>query len=518
MAAESVKSEKKTKKKKAKGSNKAWETFKLKASLLRIWFFKNLKTFLLVALLIYLILILTGNATGGFLFGGLSEEIAKVTSATTVGDVLMNILAVILSIGTTVGFFYKKVHGIRLQDIKSKKLKLALISAGLYFNKDGKLVKRVEQIMQVDVDNDGKINKTPVAEVNQVAKDFNIIKGTVDAFGELKTILTSKIETQEDYRDLIQEAELQPTKDAFDDLDGKVTLPSISVTLDNVTIGTDPTVITDDTKVDITDVQAEIPNLITNEDIMVSSDENVEVVESLGTDENIAFVVETPIPERDTENIVANIEADNTDIPVDDNVLDSMLTPEGTNVVEDQNHVEDKISNSEVKEDNTEKKKNSALTTFVEENKALVASPDAWKNVSDYHKKKIFSFAIFAKVWRYIADGVKHLWKKIFKERSKTVEEIVTDLPSESDTKLNTDVPVTKNEKLDIQIIVNEDAVKIQADEAAELKRKQHEESIAAKLVAESKPVIATPSEAETAAKNAAATERAQKALERLLK
>lgn len=512
-AVDSNKSKKKNKK--AKGSNKTWETFKLKASLLRIWFFKNLKTFLLIALLVYLITILTGNATGGFLFGGLSEKIASVTSASTVGDIIMNVLAVILSIGTTMGLFYKKVRGIRLQDIKSKKLKLALIGAGLYFNQDGKLVKRVEQIMQVDVDNDGKINKTPVDEVNQVVKDFNIIKGTVDAFSELKTILTSKIETQEDYRDLIQEAELKDTKDAFDELDGKVTLPSISVTLDNVTIGTDPDVIADNNDaIDLNEATIELPALITdeitNEDDQTSSDDNVVIDEIVESEPIMDQDISETITREQAVSIIESKSED--DINISDEILDSALSFQ---IIE--NNTDSAIADAAVN-DAINSNENKPLTDVVDSSDHEKKLTDDWSNVSDYHKKKIFNFTVIVKFCRYITDGIKHFWKKIFKKRSKTVDEIVAELPITDQEVQDQDIILSNSDKLDVQIIVNENAIKLEADEAAELKRKQHEDNIANKLVAESKPITQTNSEAEIAIKNAAATERAQKALERLLK
>ena len=70
-------------------------------------------------------------------------------------------------------------------DIKSKKIKVLLVKAGLYFDKNGKLTKRVEAITNVDIDGDGK------ADTQEIKPDpdetlFEQVRRSND---ELKTII-----------------------------------------------------------------------------------------------------------------------------------------------------------------------------------------------------------------------------------------------------------------------------------------------------------------------------------------
>lgn len=192
--------------KKDKKPNRKWKRFKdnlyLKGSLLRIWSIKNIKTFIIVAVLVYAIVILTGNATGGIIFGGLSSKIDKLTSSTTVGDALMNTLAVILSLSSAVLFFWKRTRHITLGDIKSKKLKLAMIKAGLYFDDNGRIRKKANKTLKVSVDENGKVvEPDPVDDSSD-----GVISSTVSTVEELGTILTSNIKDEEDYTEVIDPA------------------------------------------------------------------------------------------------------------------------------------------------------------------------------------------------------------------------------------------------------------------------------------------------------------------------
>jgi len=58
----------------------------------------------------------------------------------------MSLFAATISILISVSMFTVKARSIAQNDIKSDKLKIALIKAKLYFNADGKLVKRVEKL------------------------------------------------------------------------------------------------------------------------------------------------------------------------------------------------------------------------------------------------------------------------------------------------------------------------------------------------------------------------------------
>lgn len=170
---------------------KFWKNTKLKLQLLRIWFVKNIVMFLEIAGITLLILMLTGvlpedTPVLGFIFGDLIASIHKILEKNDVNSGWMAFFSASISIVSAVGMFALKARSISIKDIKSDKLKLALIQAGLYFNSDGKLVKRVEKATQIDIDGDGKIAEEedikifngPISRTFNAIREFAIIVGT----------------------------------------------------------------------------------------------------------------------------------------------------------------------------------------------------------------------------------------------------------------------------------------------------------------------------------------------------
>jgi len=177
----------------------------LKLTLFRIWFVKNIMLFIMAFLLISLILMFTGCIhedtfiLGKLIYPLFSPLIDSINKFTAGAQTLMDVLAVILSVLTTIGLFSIKVKNIAITDIKNKKLKLALIRAGLYFNEEGKLVKKEE----------GKNGEEFKFETRE-----GIFSGIVRAADELKVVVSatevvSKEEAQEKLRNMNNEENIQ---------------------------------------------------------------------------------------------------------------------------------------------------------------------------------------------------------------------------------------------------------------------------------------------------------------------
>ena len=165
--------------------------------------------------LVYLILVLTGRVDGGILFGflnGFIDNIEESIGNANLYDSVMNIIALALSAVASFSLFVGKTKSLTVRDIKSRKLKEAIIAAGLFFNSDGKLVKRVEMYAQTDISEDGKIVNIEKEEV----KSTGSILGIFDAFKELHTITTAKIEIQSDVNDVIESTNLSQIKEMDD--------------------------------------------------------------------------------------------------------------------------------------------------------------------------------------------------------------------------------------------------------------------------------------------------------------
>jgi hypothetical protein len=222
-----------------------FEAFMLRVSLLKIWLLKNTTVFLKLGFLILVILTLTGQFdantpvlswTG---IGDLSEAI-KVTFANILDsngsqlgvDFWSALLGSTLSVFVAVGTLSSNVKHIALRDIKSVQLKRALIKAGLFFNRDGKLVKKIEETIRIDIDGDNKIGNvdTHLDEIHNEGF-FSGVKRTVN---ELGSIVSVKIDTVEDANRIKEKANLNKTSESLDQVNNITTNTAVNIVEEKV--------------------------------------------------------------------------------------------------------------------------------------------------------------------------------------------------------------------------------------------------------------------------------------------
>lgn len=209
-----------TKEEKAYRKKQSWETFKLRMSLLRIWLVKNSMLFLKITLMAIFVLMLTGNVHEGTpllgstiypIFKSVLDEInAGITSG--FGAATLDILGAVVSLIFTLLLFRSKLRSIAIDDIKSKKMKVALLKAGLYFDENGQLVQRLENATSSDLNQDGKVG-TNNAAINII--DEGLFSGIKRAGKELKIVLTAKIIDDVSYQRIVANAGLKQTSDAL---------------------------------------------------------------------------------------------------------------------------------------------------------------------------------------------------------------------------------------------------------------------------------------------------------------
>jgi len=202
------------------------EIFKLKMSLLRIWFFKNFVVFLQAAMYILILAILTGRiGNDAFILNLVGLDNFSVAIDDTlvndfsIGTMLINLVYVFSSAIVVIGTVSTKSKQLVLSDIKKSSTKMMLLRAGLYFNKDGKLVKRIEEVTKIDLDGDNMIGNTG-EEVTDFPNE-NIFKGLKRTGEEFITIVTLKPESTADADAFIEENDMVGTAEAinnFNDL------------------------------------------------------------------------------------------------------------------------------------------------------------------------------------------------------------------------------------------------------------------------------------------------------------
>jgi hypothetical protein len=191
-----------------------FEAFKLRTTLLKIWAVKNTVVFFELFLFIGIILVLTGQLPESTpIVGELSLTIKEVFTNQYSNDFFLNIIGTVLSLLVTIGMLSTNTKNIVLSDIKSKKLKKSLVKAGLYFNQDGRLVKRLEEAMNMDLTGNGKIGDKDVSVEDLPREGF--LPKLKQAGEELGTIMTVKIETKEDAQEAAKEANLEKTQEAL---------------------------------------------------------------------------------------------------------------------------------------------------------------------------------------------------------------------------------------------------------------------------------------------------------------
>jgi hypothetical protein len=222
-----------------------WETFKLRVALLKIWAVKNATVFLELFAYILIILVMTGQIkenTPIFVWFGLDELSVSMNDVITnnfnVGNVLLSLVTVMSSAIVIIGTVSTHSKRIALHDIKSPTLKRSLVRAGLYFNKEGKLVKRIEEAFKMDIDGDNKIGDV---DVESFPKE-GLFKGLRRSGEEFVTIVTFKPEGENDFEKIVEKTNMVDTAAALqsiqDDIKSdrkQLTLKDVKDTVDDAT-------------------------------------------------------------------------------------------------------------------------------------------------------------------------------------------------------------------------------------------------------------------------------------------
>lgn len=207
-----------------------WKTVQLRMSLLRIWFMKNIMLFIRIACVVCLVCIFTGVITAETpilgsiiypIFAPLADEINTVIAEKEI-DGLMTFFSVAISVLFTVSMFAIKARSIAQSDIKNPKLKYAMVQANLYFNENGKLVKKIEKATGEDINMDGKIDENDIVTEGSRVGFF---KGMVSAFQEFNTIMKADFNGNEEddndeevYEKILEEADLKKTAEATEEI------------------------------------------------------------------------------------------------------------------------------------------------------------------------------------------------------------------------------------------------------------------------------------------------------------
>lgn len=211
-----------------------WKTLQLRTSLLRIWFMKNIMLFIRIACVVCLVCIFTGVITADTpilgtiiypIFAPLADEINAVIAEKEI-DGLMTFFSVAISVLFTVSMFAIKARSIAQSDIKNPKLKYAMVQANLYFNENGKLVKKIEKATGEDINMDGKIDENDVVSNSGRVGFF---KGMVSAFQEFNTIMKADFNGNEEddndeevYEKILEEADLKKAAEATEEIEEHV--------------------------------------------------------------------------------------------------------------------------------------------------------------------------------------------------------------------------------------------------------------------------------------------------------
>lgn len=288
------------------GHTRFWNNLKLRFSLFRIWFMKNIKVFIQVFCIVCLVCIFTGTIDantpilGSTIYVLLEPLVSEINSTIANREIenLMTFFSIIISVLISIGMFTAKVRRIAITDIKNDKLKYALIQANLYFNSDGVLVKKMEKAIGEDIDGDGKID-TDELEAAQNKKGF--FKSIVDAVKEFNTIMKADFgdtveESNETYKDVLEDADLEDAAVATKEID-KI----VEVGVSNIII---------DKAIDV--VEDEAIETVDNQEI--DMDEKLEKISLLEKIKNFFTKKKKDVHEElenlDTEIITNNIEND----------------------------------------------------------------------------------------------------------------------------------------------------------------------------------------------------------------
>lgn len=145
----------------------------------------------------------------------------------------MDFFAASISILTSIGLFTLKLRRVAQSDIKNDRIKIALIKANLYFNSDGRLVKKTEKMVGKDLDGDGIISdKEP-----EVTK--GLFSGIATAIKEFHTIATADLsgneeEIEEKYEKVLTQAELKDSEEALEEISETLKKGTTVMVLDGI--------------------------------------------------------------------------------------------------------------------------------------------------------------------------------------------------------------------------------------------------------------------------------------------
>ena len=193
------------------------ERAQLKAALLWIWFIKNIKVFIWAVFIILVALTCMGvikpdTPLLGTIFGSISEAFQGLIKDLDGDYTIWTVIESIISLGFIVGLAATNFDRIALKDIKSKRIKVLLVKAGLYFDKNGKLTKRIEAITDVDIDGDGKADDQEIVH----DPDETLFEQVRRSNEELKTIINIDLsEIDENGNFVSKKKEEEQTEEEF---------------------------------------------------------------------------------------------------------------------------------------------------------------------------------------------------------------------------------------------------------------------------------------------------------------
>ena len=193
------------------------ERAQLKAALLWIWFIKNIKVFIWAVFIILVALTCMGvikpdTPLLGTVFGSISEAFQGLIKDLDGDYTIWTVIESIISLGFIVGLAATNFDRIALKDIKSKRIKVLLVKAGLYFDKNGKLTKRIEAITDVDIDGDGKADDQEIVH----DPDETLFEQVRRSNEELKTIINIDLsEIDENGNFVSKKKEEEETEEEF---------------------------------------------------------------------------------------------------------------------------------------------------------------------------------------------------------------------------------------------------------------------------------------------------------------
>lgn len=184
-------------------SKTLFTNIKVRLELLKIWVIKNIFVFIKLGIIIGVILVLCGIIDNSIpVLGEISQEFENLAKADS-WQIAVKSSGVIASILVSVFIFVKRTKRLAIEDIKTKKLKIALVKANLYFDEDGRLRKKPKSD-KVNIDDE---YDTGISNLAETPKE-NLVEGVVRATSELGLILTTEIESDE--AKVVQEAQLTP--------------------------------------------------------------------------------------------------------------------------------------------------------------------------------------------------------------------------------------------------------------------------------------------------------------------